>query len=98
MTVEAVKDGLVPLTAGGYSQIPSLLQQELLRYAERAGIPSGPLFITRKGTPMNHSHITCSIQRICRDAQVAEKKGPRYAYAGCTRVPMPVFAPIWMHW
>ena len=24
---------------------------------------------------MNHSHITCSIQRICRDAQVEEKKG-----------------------
>ena len=75
VTAEAVRGGLVPLTAGGYSRIPSLLQQELLRYAKSVGIPSGPLFITRKGTPMNHSHITCSIQRICRDAQVEEKKG-----------------------
>ena len=36
---------------------------------------SGPLFLTRSGTPVNRVNISSSIKKLCRDARVPEEKG-----------------------
>ena len=57
------------------STYPPVLREELLAYAGRRGIRSGPVFITRNGSPVNRSNVSDSIRRLCRDAQVPEEKG-----------------------
>ena len=47
-------------------------------YATRSGIKTGPIFITRDGTPLHRSTVFAYIQRLARDARVApEKCNPR---------------------
>ena len=55
--------------------IPACLREELLDYADRKGILTGPLFVTRNGKPMNRTNVTGTVQALCRDARVAEEKG-----------------------
>ena len=50
-------------------------EQELLAYARRSGRGTGPIFITREGTPMSRSNVTTSIRQLCVAAQVPEEKG-----------------------
>ncbi len=62
-----------------YSQeiirFPRSICRELLAYAERKGIRSGPIFLTRKGTPMSCTNVTTGIRQLCIAAQVPEEKG-----------------------
>ena len=78
ITAEAVRAGSVSVTGQcGVRKlhIPSILRAELLSFASRKGIESGPLFVTRKGMPVNRTSVNDSIKRLCRDARVPEEKG-----------------------
>ena len=78
VTVEAVRSGGF-LPVEGESQKPIRLHrslcQELLQYAERRGIQSGPIFCTKNGTPLRRSQISKSIQRLCLEANIPVEKG-----------------------
>ena len=78
VTVEAAKAGQTTATSGGIRQIvrlPGCLCRELLAYADRCGIGSGPIFVTRKGGPMSRTYVTTAITRLCGEAKIPEEKG-----------------------
>jgi len=79
LTVEAVKKGSVELPVfGGNVQtppVPAGLQRELLDYARRKNITSGPIFLTKAGKPMWRTTVTFVIGSLCEDARVAVEKG-----------------------
>ena len=59
-------------------QLCGCLKEELLDFAGREGILSGPIFITRRGTPVGRTTVTALIQSLAHDAQVeAGKCTPR---------------------
>lgn len=78
VTAEAVLAGAVLTKEGKKPQeirLPACLQEELLSYANREGIQSGPIFLTRSGKPLSRTNIADAIRHLCHDAQVAEEKG-----------------------
>ena len=79
LTVEAVKKGVVELPAFGGKveelNIPTGLQQELLSYASRKYIATGPIFQTRDGKPMWRTNVTFVIGNLCEEARVPVEKG-----------------------
>ena len=79
LTVESVKKGVVELPAFGGKveelNIPTGLQQELLSYARRKDIASGPIFQTREGKPMWRTNVTFVIGNLCEEARVPVEKG-----------------------
>ena len=69
LTVEAVQGAAVcPV------RLPDFLRRELLDYARRRGLTSGPLFQTRDGKPIGRTAVTDSMKQLCRDAKVSEEK------------------------
>ncbi len=74
LTAEAARAGRIALP-GQSLRVPACLRAELLDYAAREQLASGPLFITRGGRPMSRVSVTASIRRLCRAAQVDEAKG-----------------------
>lgn len=79
LTVEAARQGYVELPSfGGNIEkllVPSGLQQELLNYARRKDIASGPIFQTRMGKPMWRTNVTFAIGNLCEEAKVPVEKG-----------------------
>lgn len=78
VTVEAVGQGGVTLSsksAARWIPFPVCLRKELLDYAEKNGIRSGAIFITRTGKCIGRSTANCQIRRICHDARVPQQKG-----------------------
>ena len=79
LTVEAVKNGVIELPAFGGKveelNIPTGLQQELLSYASRKYIATGPIFQTRDGKPMWRTNVTFVIGNLCEEARVPVEKG-----------------------
>lgn len=78
VTVEAVRTGrLEPKENGSPAQtlLPTFLREELLAYARRSGVVSGPLFLGRGGEPLKRGTVTDSIKRICQQAGVDKEKG-----------------------
>lgn len=78
VTVEAAKEGRTVVISGGIRQIvrlPGCLCRELLAYAGRCGIGSGPIFLTKKGGPMSRTYVTSVIARLCKEARVPMEKG-----------------------
>ena len=78
VTVEAAKAGCV--TVGGEKnrkliRLPKCLCRELLAYADRNGLYTGPLFLTKEGTPMDRTYVTSSIRDLCAVASVPVEKG-----------------------
>ena len=77
LTVAAVQDGKLRLSSS-VMYIPDCLRKELLVYIQREGLTSGPVFVTRAGTPFKRTSISSMIQRLSRDAQVpGDKVNPR---------------------
>ena len=78
LTVEAIQKGKLSIE---YNQsreiirIPKSICEELLSYAERKEIHSGPVFLTRSGVPMSRSNITVGIRQLCIAAGVPVEKG-----------------------
>ena len=81
LTVEAVRGDQVEFTANGVrylAAIPACLRDELLDYARRSCIASGPIFVTRTGKPLGRTAVTAYIQSLAQTARVApEKCNPR---------------------
>ena len=78
VTVEAVKEGKLTVTPSRSKQvlrIPDGLQSELLDYAKRNGYLSGPIFLTKEGTPMSRTYVSTIIRQLCAAAKVSEEKG-----------------------
>ena len=87
LTVEAVREGRVVCGRNRKQQIltvPKCLQKELLSFAERGGIRSGPVFLTRDGRPMHRTYISGAMKPVCEAAQLtdgrANPKGLRKLY------------------
>lgn len=81
LTREAVDRGEIRTERKLFSQtveIPALLRRELLDYAMREGVRSGPVFRTRTGRPFNRSAVTAMIARLGGEAGLdAGKANPR---------------------
>ena len=81
VTVRAVEEGRVLTACDGRAQyvlIPACLRKELTVYLRRVGITAGPVFVTRRGKPLNRTTVTANIQQLSHQAQVApEKCNPR---------------------
>lgn len=78
VTVEAAEAGKITTASSGIKQIvriPECLRNELLAYAKRNGLSSGPIFRTRDGTPMSRTNVTTGIRQLCATAQVSVEKG-----------------------
>lgn len=78
VTVEAVQAGAVTVVSFDIRQVlrlPGCLREELLDYAARMGRRSGPIFVTKKGTPVSRTNVSTDIRRLCGAARVPEEKG-----------------------
>ncbi len=78
VTVEAVREGKIICDQNKCKQIvtvPACLRKELLDYAKRNGILSGPVFRGRDGRPMHRTYVTAAIRNLCEDAKVPGCKG-----------------------
>ena len=87
LTVEAVREGKVICGKNRKQQIlavPKCLQKELLSFADRNDILSGPIFLTRDGRPMHRTYISGVMKPVCETAQLtdgrANPKGLRKLY------------------
>lgn len=77
VTVEAAQTGSVVTFPNRNRQeirIPPCVQGEILSYAKENGIQSGPVFLTRQGTPLGRTSISNMVPRISKDARVEESK------------------------
>lgn len=81
LTVEAVREGRVVCGKSRKQQIltvPKCLQKELLSFAERNGIRSGPVFLTRDGRPMHRTYVSGVMKPVCEAAQLTDgRANPR---------------------
>lgn len=78
LTVEAAQAGALNIIynhSGETIRFPVGICRELLAYAERQGIRTGPIFLTRERLPMSRSNVTTGIRQLCAAAGVAEEKG-----------------------
>lgn len=77
VTVEALAEGKLTTVANGLRQtvrLPDCLRKELLSYAKRQGIQSGPVFISRNKTPLFRNRIAAMIKQLGVEAQIPEGK------------------------
>ena len=78
LTVEAAEAGMLSVSYNYSKKIirfPSAICQELLDYAGRRDIRSGPIFLTQNGKAIDRTYAAQSIRRLCPTAQVPEEKG-----------------------
>lgn len=77
VTVEGVRRGEVTVSCKGKTRpvlIVRELQKKLLMYAEKNGITSGCIFITRNGNPINRTNIWRDMKSLCKYADVSPSK------------------------
>ena len=78
LTVEALRAGSLSVEYNCSRELirfPETIRRELLAYAQRQGIRTGPVFLTRAGTPMSRSNVTIGIQQLCTAAGLPREKG-----------------------
>lgn len=73
LTIEAVREGRLVCNRQILA-IPKCLQKELLSFADRKGIRSGPIFITRNGRPISRTNISAMMRRVCEAAQITDER------------------------
>lgn len=77
LTVEAVRKGKVVCYQNRVKQvvtIPACLQKELLEFAERNGILTGPVFRTRSGQAIKRTYIPILMKPICEAARIDDSR------------------------
>lgn len=77
ITVEAVKHGEAVVSLKGKTRtvfIVRELRRKLLCYAKEREIETGPIFITRNGTPMCRTNIWREMKNLCEQAEVNPDK------------------------
>lgn len=77
VTAEAVRQGYAEIQNKGKIRtilLPADLIKVLLRYAQKQGIKSGSLFVTKSGRPLNRSNIWAEMKKLCKATGVDAKK------------------------
>ena len=77
ITAEAVLTGKSVVNCKNKTRvifIPVPLQNLLKKYMKKAGIQSGPVFLSRSGKTLNRSNIWREMKALCESAQVAPEK------------------------
>lgn len=77
ITVEAVACGIAEINCKGKCRqvfLPKQLCQILKQYIKEQKIKSGAVFVTRNGNPLDRSNIWSDMKKLCRAANVSEKK------------------------
>ena len=95
VTVEAAGEGVLLLPGEAMPQrLPDCLRRELLDYARRQGISSGPIFVTRTGRPgsLSASAGSAGMPRSPR------KRATRGACGSCITPPERRSRPLWPSW
>lgn len=76
-TVEGAKKGEILVSCKGKSRtilLPTELRRRLLRYAKERNIPSGVIFRSRWGKPVDRRTIWAKMKGLCKAAGVRESK------------------------
>ena len=77
ITAEAVRNKTAHIRNKGKSRVvflPEKLCDLLKAYMKKKNIKSGPIFITRNGKPLDRSNIWSAMKKLCKKANVSEKK------------------------
>ncbi len=77
VTVEAVARGIAEINCKGKRRqvfLPRQLCQILKKYVKEQKIKSGPVFVTKKGKPLDRSNIWSDMKKLCCAAGVSERK------------------------
>jgi len=77
VTVEAVARGVAEINCKGKHRqvfLPRQLCQTLKQYIKEQKIKSGAVFVTRSGNPLDRSNIWSDMKKLCKAANVSEKK------------------------
>lgn len=77
ITVESLKEGKSVVHNKGKTRvifIPDKLRKILILYCKQEKILSGPVFVTKRGNPMDRSNIWVAMKKLCEDAKVDGKK------------------------
>lgn len=77
ITVEAVDRGVAEINCKGKSRqvfLPRQFCQILKQYIKEQKIKSGSVFVTKNGNPLDRSNIWSDMKKLCRAANVSEKK------------------------
>ncbi len=77
LTVETVRDGKVVCYQNRVKQsvtIPVFLKKELLDFAKKNGILSGPIFRTRSGRSIKRTYIPILMKPVCEAAQIDDSR------------------------
>lgn len=76
-TVEAVRCGEITVQCKSKTRrvfVPGKLRKQLLSFAKKSGIPTGPIFISRNGKSLDRSNLWAQMKRLCAAAKVAPTK------------------------
>ena len=77
ITVEAVGRGVAEINCKGKRRqvfLPKQLCRILKKYIKEKKIKSGVVFVTKNGTPLDRSSIWNDMKKLCKVANVSEKK------------------------
>lgn len=77
ITREALERGNVTIYNKGKERavfLPKKLKKSLIQYCRQNGIHSGPVFITKNGTPVNRCNVWAEMKALCKTARVSPEK------------------------
>ena len=81
ITREALERGRITIYNKGKERVvflPKKLKKCLLQYCRQNGIYSGPVFVTKNGTPVNRCNVWAEMKALCKEAGVSlDKVFPR---------------------
>ena len=77
ITREALERGRITIYNKGKERVvflPKKLKKCLLQYCKQNGIYSGPVFVTKNGTPVNRCNVWAEMKALCKEAGVSPEK------------------------
>ena len=77
ITREALERGRITIYNKGKERVvflPKKLKKSLLQYCRQNGIYSGPVFVTKNGTPVNRCNVWAEMKALCKEAGVSPEK------------------------
>lgn len=77
ITREALERGSITIYNKGKERVvflPPKLKKNLIQYCRQNGIHSGPVFVTKNGTPVNRCNVWAEMKALCRTARVSPEK------------------------
>ena len=77
ITREALERGRITIYNKGKERVvflPKKLKKCLLQYCRQNGLYSGPVFVTKNGTPVNRCNVWAEMKALCKEAGVSPEK------------------------